>query len=483
MSGSKQPASKRRRTGERTQRDPNVQKRGWDSWNELEKDTFFTSARKYGRNFDAITKDVGTKNYEQVRHFYYRVVKKINKMLKNCGAKLDKQDPQEVLSSLLCYWELRQTHKDEQSKAFAVSLNDLIEKRRAAGFPEVQRVAPQSRASEKSKQQQAPVATHPPVQQLQVQPQMPPKEIKLEEVPQEPTAEQIAAQFQQVPLAVPINQRFIANAQFAQQNVPENLTLQLVPKYKEIAELLSDAKHNPRLQVTVSAAKDVPYILEYLNKKWVHYVDGQLAFVATGPIRLYPVHEQWRDHPGWGSEDNGITAGSMYQLLGRPDIIRLEYAWIPKVTKRAREYDDITSTIESESIRANDNNFLLPPPSRLMTSIDTHGGAYLEPSPFTAYAFPFNPYNQWSSPLKAHVYAQPQHFGGENSLSSYLGDASCDGFGGQHGLEELECKNLYSNFEGSMGGHSLDSDLQPPQDKSEKGASARPPSFRDMLNK
>jgi len=176
----------------------------------------------------------------------------------------------------------------------------------------------------------------------------------------------------------------------------------------------------------------------------------------------------------------------MYQLLGRPDIIRLEYAWIPKINKRAREYDDITSTIESEGMRANDNNFSLPPPSRLMTSIDLHGGAYLEPSPFTAYAFPFNPYNQWSSPLKAHVFAQPQNFGGENSLSSYLGDnSSCDGFGTHHdhGLEELECKNLYSNFEGSMGGHSLDSDLQPSQDKSEKGSSVRPPSFRDMLVK
>ena len=50
-------------------------------------------------------------------------------MLKSCGAKLDKQDPQEVLSSLLCYWELRQIHKDEQTKAFAISLNEKIEKR------------------------------------------------------------------------------------------------------------------------------------------------------------------------------------------------------------------------------------------------------------------------------------------------------------------------------------------------------------------
>ena len=34
-----------------------------------------------------------------------------------------------------------------------------------------------------------------------------------------------------------------------------------------------------------------------------------------------------------------------------------------------------------------------------------------------------------------------------------------------------------------MGGYSLDSDLQPPQDKSEKGSSVRPSSFREMLNK
>lgn len=81
----------------------------------------------------------------------------------------------------------------------------------------------------------------------------------------------------------------------------------------------------------MASSKDVPFIIDYLNKKWVHYVDGQLAYIATGPIRLFPMYEQGRDHAGWGKEDSGITAGSMYQLLGRPDIIRLEYAWMPKV--------------------------------------------------------------------------------------------------------------------------------------------------------
>ena len=83
-----------------------------------------------------------------------------------------------------------------------------------------------------------------------------------------------------------------------------------------------------------------------------------------------------------------------------------------------------------------------------MTSIDVSGSAYLEPNPFTTHTYSFNPYSQWSNPLKAHIFSQPQNFGGENSLSSYLGENSCDGFGSQHGLEELECKNLYSNFEG-----------------------------------
>jgi len=58
-----------------------------------------------------------------------------------------------------------------------------------------------------------------------------------------------------------------------------------------------------------------------------------------------------------------------------------------------------------------------------------------------------------------------------------MGETSCDGFG-QQNLEELECKNMYHQFEGSM--QSQDSFDQ--ESKSDKGSSIRQPSFRNLLN-
>jgi len=65
----------------------------------------------------------------------------------------------------------------------------------------------------------------------------------------------------------------------------------------------------------------------------------------------------------------------------------------------------------------------------------------------------------------------------ETSLSSLIGEPSTDGFGQQH-EEELECKNLYHNFEGSM--QSLDSEQQ--QESKNENSSFWPSSFRNVFN-
>jgi len=64
-----------------------------------------------------------------VRHFYYRIIKKINKILK--PNKIDNKDQREVIIALLCFWEVKRgvTEKEEYTKEFANCLRDMISKR------------------------------------------------------------------------------------------------------------------------------------------------------------------------------------------------------------------------------------------------------------------------------------------------------------------------------------------------------------------
>jgi len=104
-------------------------KRGWQSWSTEEKEVFFRNIKEFGRDFDTITSKIGSKSYEQVRHFYYRVIKKINKILK--PSKIDNKDQKEVITALLCFWEVKRgvTEKEDYTKEFANSLRELIAKR------------------------------------------------------------------------------------------------------------------------------------------------------------------------------------------------------------------------------------------------------------------------------------------------------------------------------------------------------------------
>jgi len=106
-------------------------KRGWQSWSLEEKEIFFRCLKEFGRDFDNITTRIKTKSYEQVRHFYYRVIKKVNKILK--PSKIDNKDPREVLTALLCFWDVKRgvTEKEEYTREFAISLRELIAKRTA----------------------------------------------------------------------------------------------------------------------------------------------------------------------------------------------------------------------------------------------------------------------------------------------------------------------------------------------------------------
>jgi len=101
-------------------------KRGWQSWSTTEKEVFFNSLAEFReRDFDTISTNIGSKNYDQVRHFYYRIIKKVNKILK--PSKLDHKNQDEVVNAMLCFWNLKcNSDIEEKTTQFADSLKEMI---------------------------------------------------------------------------------------------------------------------------------------------------------------------------------------------------------------------------------------------------------------------------------------------------------------------------------------------------------------------
>lgn len=98
----------------------------------------------YGRNFDSITSTVRSKNREQVRayeslsdllltlfkvrHFYYRVAKKVNALLGADGF-FDKKNKEHMLIAVICFGNLHTKEKPGISD----SVNELLDNNSISG--------------------------------------------------------------------------------------------------------------------------------------------------------------------------------------------------------------------------------------------------------------------------------------------------------------------------------------------------------------
>lgn len=88
-------------------------KRDWQAWSVREELCFYDSLKCNGRDFHKIAERMQDKNYEQVRHFFYREVKKLNdKVLKPFGHKIvDVKKPGEATHALLAWRKLVKNFK------------------------------------------------------------------------------------------------------------------------------------------------------------------------------------------------------------------------------------------------------------------------------------------------------------------------------------------------------------------------------------
>ncbi|KAI3447571.1 hypothetical protein Pfo_004236 [Paulownia fortunei] len=91
------------------------QTRQWAAWTRQEEESFFAALRQVGKNFEKITCRVQSKNKDQVRHYYYRLVRRMNKLL---GPELclDAKNSKDTNAAMLRWWSLLEKYSCRASK-------------------------------------------------------------------------------------------------------------------------------------------------------------------------------------------------------------------------------------------------------------------------------------------------------------------------------------------------------------------------------
>ncbi|CAH2042346.1 unnamed protein product [Thlaspi arvense] len=88
------------------------QTRQWAAWTRQEEESFFTALRQ---NFEKITCRVQSKNKDQVRHYYYRLLRRMNKLL-GPGLCLDAKNSKDTNAAMLRWWSLLEKYSCKASK-------------------------------------------------------------------------------------------------------------------------------------------------------------------------------------------------------------------------------------------------------------------------------------------------------------------------------------------------------------------------------
>ncbi|XP_052176201.1 TSL-kinase interacting protein 1-like [Diospyros lotus] len=89
--------------------------RQWAAWTHQEEESFFTALQQVGKNFEKITCCVQSKSKEQVRHYYYRLLRRMNKLL-GPGLCLDTKNSKDTNSAMLRWWSLLEKYSCKASK-------------------------------------------------------------------------------------------------------------------------------------------------------------------------------------------------------------------------------------------------------------------------------------------------------------------------------------------------------------------------------
>ncbi|EFJ29211.1 hypothetical protein SELMODRAFT_410828 [Selaginella moellendorffii] len=317
--------------------------RQWAAWTHEEEEKFFSALRQVGKDFEKITSQVVSKNKDQVRHYYYRLIKRMNKFLRS-DLLIDARNSKDVDSAMLCWWSLLEKFKCSSSKLH------LKPRRLKAIATALEQHRLKDRKKAKKKVKAPSTSTDKPASVVA-------GEVRKRSFTRAPVRPQVKAASDSVlePPESELNSKIIEGGKPEENNmekqnsvstptpsepnlksstsVPQmetavlKIKLQLFPIDDKTKTALEQEGHNPHLELTLKASKSISSVLQHLSQKW-----GRCS-VATGDIRLYPFIRQ-PSSTSWNSKDV-VCAADVYDAVGRPSVFRLRYGWCQNVCEKS----------------------------------------------------------------------------------------------------------------------------------------------------
>ncbi|KAK1411809.1 hypothetical protein QVD17_32587 [Tagetes erecta] len=326
------------------------QTRRWAAWTRQEEESFFTALRQVGKNFEKITSRVQSKNKDQVRHYYYRLVRRMNKLL-GPELSLDAKNSKDTNAAMLRWWSLLEKHSCKASKLH-------LKPRRLKVFLETlehQLLKDRKKNIRKRPNQGGNCSTTPtnkPARQRRRSDAY--KKWEKAAIAGVSLVADAAEHLERTSLD---NNHNMANSvknvngdmslDTIANNIPRapnfhqnmKLKLQLFPIDESTRRSLETDNHNPHLELTLSTRKKISSVLEHMNRKW-----GSSS-IASGELTLVPYDIQTLNILNcqkW-TRDSVLSAGDVYAAIGSPSVFRLRYGWFAKALSTLEWADSLTN--------------------------------------------------------------------------------------------------------------------------------------------
>lgn len=371
--------------------------RQWEAWTHEEEESFFVALRHVGKNFDKITSKVQSKNKDQVRHYYYRVIRRINKLL-GPGFSLDAKNTKDANSAMLRWWSLLEKQscsssklhlKPRRFKTFVTTLEHQLLKDRVKANNKKRPsravsvvVTPVARKSTAYAQEAARAIVTEDLCNSKLitgknrnhKKQEPSQASKKRKKGSDCGASAAAIKRWEKAASAGVNlvaeaaeqvereafeqlgqvEAILKETQLCPQHIhPESssrlgtqevrmedgkLRLQLYPGDEATRKSMEQDGLNPFLQLTLKSRKPISSVVRHLIQKW-----GRSS-AAMGEFYLFPFNVQMENLAScksWSLHDASVNAGDVYSSLGNPTVFRLRYAWLPSHISQSLQADCI----------------------------------------------------------------------------------------------------------------------------------------------
>nr|XP_043610445.1 TSL-kinase interacting protein 1 [Erigeron canadensis]XP_043610446.1 TSL-kinase interacting protein 1 [Erigeron canadensis] len=323
--------------------------RQWAAWTRQEEESFFTALRQVGKNFEKITSRVPSKNKDQVRHYYYRLVRRMNKLL-GPELTLDAKNSKDTNAAMLRWWSLLQKHSCKASKLhlkprrFKIFLETLVNQLSKDQKKNTRKRPKQGGNSSTARQRRRPGKTSTDAYKKWEKAAKAGVSLVADAAEHlERTAlHKLADSVQNVQgnKGSDLTAKSIPRVPDFCQNI--KLKLQLFPVDESTRRALETDNYNPHLELTLSTRKKISSVLERMNCKW-----GSSS-VASGELTLVPYDVQTLNITNcqkW-TQDSVLSAGDIYAAIGSPPIFRLRYGWFGKADCISTPIQDHKVTLE-----------------------------------------------------------------------------------------------------------------------------------------